>query len=204
MKKTVLILLAILFVQITVCHANDTKDLVKKIKNIESMDASFIQKTMDMKNHRVINSKGIVQIQKPNLFKWKTTSPNEQEIFSDGKRIWIYDIDLDQVLIKKISNDITELPYLILLSTNEKNINKSFIVTKKDKNTYLLKNIDNGVLKSIKIIFNNEDKLKSLHVLTYMNQLTKIFFYDISDAKSNKNIITLDLPKNIDVINANE
>ncbi|MDE4940627.1 outer-membrane lipoprotein carrier protein LolA, partial [Francisella tularensis subsp. holarctica] len=75
----------------------------------------------------------------PHYFKWITSSPNNQEIVYNGTKLWIYDGDLDQLIIKKVSNEIAQFPYLILLSKNTNNNNKLFTVTAQDNNSYILK-----------------------------------------------------------------
>ncbi|MDE4994554.1 outer-membrane lipoprotein carrier protein LolA, partial [Francisella tularensis subsp. holarctica] len=80
------------------------------------------------------NSKGIMSLKKPQYFKWITQSPNNQEIVSNGTKLWIYDGDLDQLIIKKVSNVIAQFPYLIRLSKYTTNSKKLFTVTAKDSN----------------------------------------------------------------------
>ncbi|MDE5010849.1 outer-membrane lipoprotein carrier protein LolA, partial [Francisella tularensis] len=84
---------------------------------------------------------------------WITTSPNNQEIVSNGTKLCIYDGDLDQLIIKKVSNDIAQFPYLIILSKNTNNINKLFTVTAQDNNSYILNPKNDQMIDSIKIKF---------------------------------------------------
>ena len=70
------------------------------------MSAEFSQSLIDGSNNT--KSKGIIILKKPHFFKWVTQSPNKQEIVSNGKRLWIYDDDLEQLIIKKASDDISQ------------------------------------------------------------------------------------------------
>ena len=177
MKKIVICL--ILIFSINISFADAASGLIEKIKNIHSMTANFNQKLINGQTSNNLNSKGKMSLKKPQYFKWATTSPNNQEIVSNGTKLWIYDGDLDQIIIKKISNDIAQFPYLILLSKNTSNINKLFTVKEQDNTSYILKPKNDQMIDSIKIKFTPNNQLKYLEISTSLNQFTKIEFTDV-------------------------
>ncbi len=111
MKKIIITLIMLT----NIAFASTTDDLITKIKNIQSMSANFTQKLIDGQSDSNVNSKGTMSLKKPQYFKWITTSPNNQEIVSNGKKLWIYDGDLEQLIIKPVSNNISQFPYLIFI-----------------------------------------------------------------------------------------
>ncbi|MFV9931359.1 MAG: outer membrane lipoprotein chaperone LolA [Francisella endosymbiont of Hyalomma asiaticum] len=177
MKKIVICL--ILIFSISISFADAASSLIEKIKNIHSMTANFNQKLIDGQTSNNLNSKGKMSLKKPQYFKWVTTSPNNQEIVSNGTKLWIYDGDLDQIIIKKVSNDIAQFPYLILLSKNTSNINKLFTVKEQGNTSYILKPKNDQMIDSIKIKFTPNNQLKYLEISTSLNQFTKIEFTDV-------------------------
>lgn len=199
MKK--IILTALLIFSINISFADAAHDLVKKITNIQSMTANFTQKLVDHDSDNNTSSKGHMSLKKPKFFKWVTTSPNNQEIISNGNRLWIYDGDLEQLIVKRVSNNIAQYPYLILLSKNSDNIEKLFTVNEKSNNTYILKPKNDEMINSITIRFKDNDQLKSLAISTSLNQNTQI---DFSDIKMNTDIkdssFNFKAPKDVDVI----
>ena len=199
MKK--LIIYFILFFSIHISFADPASDLIEKIKNIHSMTANFNQKLIDGQTSNKLNSKGNMSLKKPQYFKWITTSPNNQEIVSNGTNLWIYDGDLDQLIIKKVSNDTAQFPYLILLSRNSNNINKLFTVTAQDNNSYILKPKNDQVIDSIKIKFTSTNQLKYLEISTSLNQFTKIEFTDVkTDVNISDTSFNFRAPENTDII----
>ena len=46
-------------------------------------------------------SEGEFYLNRPGKFRWDYRAPYEQIIVSDGQRIWIYDVDLQQVTVQK-------------------------------------------------------------------------------------------------------
>lgn len=199
MKKIIICL--ILIFSISVSFADAASGLIEKIKNIHSMTANFNQKLIDGQTSNNLNSKGKMSLKKPQYFKWVTTSPNNQEIVSNGTKLWIYDGDLDQIIIKKVSNDIAQFPYLILLSKNTRNINKLFTVKEQGNTSYILKPKNDQMIDNIKIKFTPNNQLKYLEISTSLNQFTKIEFTDVrTDVDISDTSFNFKVPEDTDII----
>ena len=199
MKKIIICL--ILIFSISISFADAASDLIEKIKNIHSMTANFNQKLIDGQTSNNLNSKGNMSLKKSQYFKWVTTSPNNQEIVSNGTKLWIYDGDLDQIIIKKVSNDIAQFPYLILLSKNTSNINKLFTVKEQDNTSYILKPKNDQMIDSIKIKFTPNNQLKYLEISTSLNQFTKIEFTNVrTDVDISDTSFDFKTPEDTDII----
>ncbi|RLA22906.1 MAG: outer membrane lipoprotein carrier protein LolA [Gammaproteobacteria bacterium] len=72
------------------------KQFLKSTKNLE---AAFEQKVDDGRGDFEVSS-GRFYLQKPDRFRWDYLEPYQQEIVSDGKKIWYFDADLEQVTVK--------------------------------------------------------------------------------------------------------
>ena len=198
MKKIILSLAMLT----NIAFASTADDLINKIKNIQSMSANFTQKLIDGQSDSNINSKGTMSLKKPQFFRWITTSPNSQEIVSNGKKLWIYDGDLEQLIIKKVSNNISQFPYLILLSKNSDNLSKLFTIKEKTADTYELKPKNDEMINSITIKFTDNGELDYLDISTSLNQYTQIKFSDVKDNSNTIKTSDFDFktPKDTDVI----
>ncbi|KEI35291.1 outer membrane lipoprotein carrier protein LolA [Francisella sp. W12-1067] len=201
MRKAILYILLILIT--STCFAkSDSISLIDKLNNIDSMTADFTQKLIDGQSSNNISSKGFILLKKPHFFKWVTQSPNKQEIVSNGKKLWIYDSDLEQLIVKKVSDNIAQFPYLILLADNTENIGEMFNIYKKNNNTYILKPKNNEMITSLTIKFTDENHLDYLDISTSLHQYTQINFSntktDISNIKNDDfNFVP---PKGTDII----
>ena len=40
-------------------------------------------------------------LERPGRFRWQTKEPMEQLVVADGQKMWVYDVDLEQVTVKK-------------------------------------------------------------------------------------------------------
>jgi len=95
--------------------ADSGLDTLKQFhNNIKTLKAEFTQVLHDVDANEVQESRGIVWIQRPGLFRWEYSNPYPQVIVADGSKIWIYDPELEQVTIKKESDAIGSAPGLVL------------------------------------------------------------------------------------------
>ena len=70
------------------------------LNGIESLEADFQQEIIDQDGVVLETSQGFLKIKKPNKYRWVFFSPIEQEIVSNGDKIWIHDPELEQVVIR--------------------------------------------------------------------------------------------------------
>jgi outer membrane lipoprotein carrier protein len=97
------------------------------------MAANFNQ-VVKAGKREVSNSFGEMALNRPGRFRWKTKSPLEQLVIADSKKLWIYDIELEQVTVKKQEKGIGGTPGLFL-SGYDDTVARDFNVssTTKDK-----------------------------------------------------------------------
>lgn len=64
---------------------------------LKTLDGGFTQQVYDQKGRLKESSAGKVSMSSPNLFRWQYVKPYQQLIVADGKTVWIYEPDLQQV-----------------------------------------------------------------------------------------------------------
>ncbi len=65
--------------------------------DLKTLDGGFTQTVYDQKGRQKEASAGKVSMSAPNLFRWQYVKPYQQLIVADGKTVWIYEPDLQQV-----------------------------------------------------------------------------------------------------------
>ena len=81
---------------------------------VSTLQGSFSQQVFSKKNKMIQNSTGQLFLNRPGKFRWVYKTPEPQVIVGDGKNIWIYDEDLEQVTIKPMSRAISSAPIALL------------------------------------------------------------------------------------------
>jgi len=74
---------------------------------------------LDQNGKRIQSASGIMQFQRPGKFRWTYQKPYEQIIVGDGAKFWLYDVELNQVTVKKLDAALGSSPAALLSGSNE-------------------------------------------------------------------------------------
>jgi len=107
-------------------HAGAVEKLKTFIAATRSAQANFTQEALDQNGKRIQSASGIMQFQRPGKFRWSYQKPYEQLIVGDGAKFWLYDVDLNQVTVKKLDAALGSSPAALLSGNNE--IERDFIL----------------------------------------------------------------------------
>ena len=99
----------------------------KFLQGLEGLQAQFTQTLTDRSGKINDESKGALAIKRPNRFRWDYRDPHEQTIVADGKRVWLYDKDLEQVTVRALDNTLSATPAMLL--SGEGKLDDNFIAT---------------------------------------------------------------------------
>lgn len=178
------------------------EQLQNKLNAIHTMSAHFSQK-VTVKKKTVSKSSGSMALKRPGTFRWETKDPMEQLIVADGKKMWIYDVELEQVSVKTQQKGLGGTAALFLSGYDE-DATQDFLVTEQNNgssSTFNLKTkTDKENFQRIQLIFTN-DQLTALELYDQLGQVTYVTF---SNIKMNQNVsatlFQFKPPKGVDVI----
>jgi len=103
------------------------------LEHLKTLRAEFSQVVTDGKGREVQNAKGKLVIVRPGRFRWELTPAgggadnSPQLMVADGKNLWFYDRDLEQVSVKAATSALTATPAGLL--SGEGNIRELFTVS---------------------------------------------------------------------------
>ena len=142
-------------------------------------------------------------LKRPGLFRWHTDEPMEQLLVSDGKQVWLYDPDLEQVTIQSLDQRLTHTPAL-LLSGDVSQIRENFEITFKEGGSvvdFILKPKSKDTLfDSLRLSFRN-GVLNDMQLIDSIGQRTNILFMNVkmNEPLDNKQF-SFEIPEGADVI----
>jgi outer membrane lipoprotein carrier protein len=101
------------------------------LEHLKTLRTEFSQAVTDSKGRLVQDARGKLVIVRPGRFRWELTpgagaNSSPQLMVADGKNLWFYDRDLEQVSVKPASSAITATPAGLL--SGEGNIRELFTV----------------------------------------------------------------------------
>lgn len=123
--KLIRLCLVLLLLCFTTTYAGSmaSQTLSEQLKQLQSMQADFIQTTKAMDDRVLQQSSGSMALQRPGKFRWVIEKPNKQLIIANNNKLWIYDEDLAQVTVKSMNNGYNS-PALLLSNSNDDLIKK--------------------------------------------------------------------------------
>ena len=102
-------------------------DLTTFTKGLKGLDGQFSQQVFDANGKRKESSTGRVAMSAPRLFRWEYVKPYPQVIVADGKNVWVYDPDLQQVTKRAQGVEEQNSPLAALIDPSR--LEKDFVVT---------------------------------------------------------------------------
>jgi outer membrane lipoprotein carrier protein len=94
--------------------ADTAQRLDDYLKGLNSLESTFTQITFNADRTRMIEARGTFYLQRPGRFRWQYDTPNKQVIIADGKRVYIHDLDLNQVSHESQERALRGTPALLL------------------------------------------------------------------------------------------
>jgi outer membrane lipoprotein carrier protein len=95
-------------------------DLIKSFVNeVRAAKTEFVQTVVDGSGKPVAQSMGTFLFERPGKFRWTYTKPYEQLIVGDGRKVWVYDKDLNQVTVKALGDALGSSPAALLAGSND-------------------------------------------------------------------------------------
>ncbi|WP_428240897.1 outer membrane lipoprotein chaperone LolA [Gynuella sp.] len=160
---------------------SNLKQFIALLTQYDNFKAGFVQSTVSSDDSTLESVEGEVLIKRPNQFVWLSYPPVEQEIVSNGKTLWIYDRDLDQVTIQPAKSKIQDSP-AVILSGDEQQIKRLYDVSLNSDGVYVLTPVkENSGLSSIQVSF----KEKVVNALLFEDSLGQKTIIELFDTKTN-------------------
>lgn len=97
LSKTLLTALILVLFSRTPWAGTGPEHLKRFLDDLKTLQAKFEQTVLDETRTEAEHSRGLLSLWRPGRFRWDYTEPYKQLIVADGKKIWIYDSDLEQV-----------------------------------------------------------------------------------------------------------
>ena len=89
------------------------------VKDTQTARADFTQ-TVAGKDGRVAQTaSGEFLLERPGKFRWTVQKPYKQLLVGDGQRVWIFDEDLNQVIVRKIGEALGSTPAAVLAGSQD-------------------------------------------------------------------------------------
>lgn len=84
------------------------------LATVNTLAADFSQVVRNRDGQIVDRASGTLSLSRPDRFRWDYEQPYLQTIVADGKRLWLYDSDLEQVTVRALAQGLGSTPAMLL------------------------------------------------------------------------------------------
>jgi len=86
----------------------------KYLGSLRTLHADFVQVVRDREGQITSRATGTLSIARPDRFRWDYRQPYVQTIVADGRKLWLYDSDLEQVTVRTLEAGLGSTPAMLL------------------------------------------------------------------------------------------
>ena len=171
------------------------------------MRAAFRQEVVNGNHEVVETAAGHMVLKRPGRFRWDYERPYERVVVADGKQLWLYEADLQQVTVHALAAGLGETPAALL--TGEGDILERFEYVSswsgEDRVWVRLKpRSADSDFESVGIAFSG-NKPVQFDLNDRLGQLTRIFLSDVQiNAPVDESLFRFKVPAGVDVIREGE
>ncbi|MFQ6022866.1 MAG: outer membrane lipoprotein chaperone LolA [Acidiferrobacterales bacterium] len=180
-----------------------TENLQRFFNDVHSYTAKFSQVVLDESLNMLQESSGTLWIERPNRFRWNYDVPFEQQIVGDGEKIWVYDVELQQVTVRDLTGGLGATPAMLLAGRGK--LDDDFTVKNlglqgKLDWAQLVPKTDDGGFEDIRVGFEN-GKIRVLEMIDGFGQTTRIALRDsVENVDINPARFVFEPPSGVDIV----
>jgi outer membrane lipoprotein carrier protein len=170
---------------------------------VRTLQADFHQVVLDEDLMPLQETSGRMWLSRPGRFRWSYGHPVEQEVLADGLRLWVYDVGLEQVIVRNQSKTLGNTPAALLVNADKPG--DSYLIEYLGEQgaiswVTLFPKDSSAPFSQIQLGFENGD-LRLVQMLDQLDQITRLKFDNlIVNDQLPKDLFRLDLPAGVDVI----
>lgn len=179
------------------------QSLQQRFSGLDSFSAEFTQKLFDADQVMQEESSGILRVQRPDRFNLEYRQPYYQLYVADGRDLYFYDKDLEQVTIKAQEGMLENTPAMLL--SNPAKLDQLYDVKAQGEEEglfwyQLTPKQAGGSFERINLAFKSNE-LRIMELQDTFNQTTRLMFKNIQhNPDLNPKLFRFTPPKGVDVI----
>jgi len=200
--RNILLFVAALCLSASAVAESEENELRSFFSQMQSLKADFSQQVFGPRQELLQDSSGQVIVQRPGKFRWDYNKPFMQHIVADGEKLWLFDVDLEQISIKHQDATMANSPASLLSDASQ--LDKQFDVLKvlrqgRDWFELIPKQSDSG-FEALFILL-EEGVISQMELKDSFGQFTRLRFENVRlNKRFGADTFRLTIPEGVDVI----
>lgn len=173
-------------------------ELNQRLQQTEGFSADFSQQVISPEGDVVMEGEGEVEISRPSLFRWTTTTPDENVLVSDGKTLWYYSPFIEQVSIYWQEQATEQTPFILLTRNRASDWENYRVSQQGDVFTLIPTAVDSNQGK-FELEIDKKGAVKGFSVIEQDGQNSTFKFNNIDLNKPKADRFTFTIPNGVEV-----
>ena len=165
MYRTTLAFCFLAFSRTIFAQSNAISELDRLLQGVETLSADITQLIIQSDGGVLEESDIRLRVKRPNGFYWETVSPFPELLVTNGKTLWNYQPDLEQVVIEDWNPDQSELAAQLLYGRTEGLVNDYYVVA-----------INSEQSRSFELKPKSVDSLYELITINFVNETLDLIY----------------------------
>ena len=165
--RQLFLLLCLSVFQLSAFAEGDVAQLHLHLSGAQSINSKFVQQVRDASGELLQESKGTIALKRPNNIRWESLEPFRYLLVSNGKTVWRYDADLEQLNTDPFDSELSQTPAMIIGASIDQLAADYFVLVPKQQ----------GAFSEMRLLF-NMGKLSGMRLTDTLEQTTQIDFID--------------------------
>lgn len=197
-----LLFLAVLAISPAWAAESPVDRLLHFIEGTKTLQADFTQVSVDEMGNVGRKAQGMLYLQKPGKFRWDYKTPYQQQVITADGKVWFYDVDLEQVTVKRMDKAIGSTPALLL--TGQVSLKNNFNLESQGEEegmawVRLIPKAEESTFKYVTIGLSAKG-IGGMELADNFGQLTRIYFENLkSGGKLDPALFEFKAPAGVDV-----
>jgi len=172
--------------------------------SLKTLTAAFVQIVQDKHGQVTERATGTLSISRPNRFRWDYREPYAQSIVADGKKLWLYDPDLEQVTVRSLEQGLGSTPAMLLSGSGR--VGDAFAAGPIEQRqgwtwSRLVPKQKGSDFERVSLAFDGRNELAAMELVDKLGQTTTIEFAQVKrGATLDEALFRFVPPKGADVI----
>ena len=184
--------------------ASGTEELQHFLHEVDGLEARFEQTILNIQDRQTTSTSGVFYLKRPNKFRWDYLEPDRQQLIADGRQIWLYDPELEQVSVQSQKKALKGTPAMLLVSGDK--ITDTFEITEMGSReglswVQLIPRDEESQFERVLLAF-TDGELRRMEMADKFGQITRFSFHDIRlNPEFDSNFFRFERPFGADIYN---
>jgi len=184
--------------------ASGTDELQRFLHEVEGLEARFEQTILNIQDRQTTSTRGVFYLKRPDKFRWDYLEPDSQQLIADGRQIWLYDPELEQVSVQSQKKALKGTPAMLLVSSDT--VTDAFEITDMGLReglswVQLIPRDEESQFVRVLLAF-TDGELHRMEMADKFGQITRFSFHDIRlNPEFDSNFFRFERPFGADIYN---